>query len=64
VAANPGLPHDGIAVGCDEKRLNEVRVCLSKDLQFRSCAEVDQHSCPREQVLMPRVHGGAEASGG
>ena len=64
VAANPGLPHDGIAVGCDDKRLNAVRICLSKELQFRSCAEIDQHSCQREQVLMPRVHGGEQASGG
>ncbi len=57
VAANPGLPHDGIAVGCDAKRLNEVRICLSKDLKFRDCAEVDQRACRRDQVLMPRVRG-------
>ncbi len=56
IAANPGLTHDAIAVGCDAKRLNAVRICLSKDLQFHSCAEVDQRSCKREQVLMPRVH--------
>ena len=60
IAANPGLPHDAIAVGCDAMRLNAVRICLSKDLQFHSCAEVDQRSCKREQVVMPRlrVHGG------
>ena len=34
IAANPGLSHDGIAVGCDAKRLNEVRICLSKELNF------------------------------
>jgi len=57
VAANPGLQREGIAVGCDAKRLNEVRICLSKDLKFRSCTEVEQRSCQREQVMMPRVRG-------
>jgi ribonuclease T2 len=57
IAANPGLAHDGIAIGCDAKRLNEVRICLSKDLKFRDCAEVDQRACRRDQVLMPRVRG-------
>ncbi len=58
IAANPGLTHDAIAIGCDAKRLNEVRICLSKDLKFRDCAEVDQRACRRDQVLMPRVRGG------
>ncbi len=58
IAANPGLTHDAIAVGCDAKRLNEVRICLSKDLKFRDCAEVDQRACRRDTVLMPRVRGG------
>jgi ribonuclease T2 len=57
LAANPGLTHDAIAIGCDAKRLNEVRICLSKDLKFRDCAEVDQRACRRDQVLMPRVRG-------
>jgi ribonuclease T2 len=57
LAVNPGLTHDAIAVGCDAKRLNEVRICLSKDLKFRDCAEVDQRACRRDQVLMPRVRG-------
>ena len=64
IAANPGLPQDGIAVGCDAKRLNAVRICLGKDLQFRSCAEVDQHSCQRDQVLMPPVHSGEQDAAG
>jgi ribonuclease T2 len=58
IAANPGLTHDAIAVGCDTKRLNEVRICLSKELKFRDCAEVDQRACRRDQVMMPRVRGG------
>jgi ribonuclease T2 len=51
--ANPGLPGNGIAVGCDKKRLTEVRICLSKDLQFRECPEVAKRGCRREQIAMP-----------
>jgi len=66
VAANPGLTHEAIAIGCDAKRLNEVRICLSKDLKFRNCAEVDRRACRRDQVVMPRVRGtqGAAPGGG
>jgi ribonuclease T2 len=66
VAANPGLTHEAIAIGCDTKRLNEVRICLSKDLKFRNCAEVDRRACRRDQVVMPRVRGtqGAAPGGG
>src|SRR4051812_16503193 len=42
VAANPGLTREAVAIGCDSKRLNEVRICLSKDFKFRNCAEVDR----------------------
>ncbi len=56
IAANPGLTHEAIAIGCDAKRLNAVRICLGKDLQFHACAEVDQRACKREQVVMPRVN--------
>ena len=42
-----------MAVGCDKKRLTEVRICLSKELQFRDCAEIARRSCRREQLLMP-----------
>jgi ribonuclease T2 len=58
VAANPGLSREAIAIGCDSKRLNEVRICLSKELKFRDCAEVDRRACRREQLVMPRVRGG------
>ena len=64
VAANPGLTHEAIAIGCDSKRLNEVRICLSKDLKFRNCAEVDRRACRRDQVVMPRVRGGQGATPG
>ncbi len=53
VNANPGLTAGAIAVSCDAERLREVRICLSKELKFRECAEVDRRACRRDQVVMP-----------
>ena len=56
--ANPGLPADGIAVTCDRRLLREVRICMTKDLAFRSCGEIDRRACHQRQVVMPPVRGG------
>ncbi|RUM96448.1 ribonuclease [Pseudaminobacter arsenicus] len=56
--SNPGLGPDGIAVTCDRRYLREVRICMGKDLSFRSCPEVDAHACRRSKVVMPPVRGG------
>jgi ribonuclease T2 len=58
IKANPGLSSSAIAVTCDSTRLSEVRLCLSKELQFRSCEEIDRRACRRDQVVMPPVRGG------
>ena len=58
INANPGLSASAMAVDCDAKRLTEVRLCLSKDLQFRDCAEIAKRSCKREQLIMPPMRGG------
>ncbi|VIO68773.1 ribonuclease T2 family protein [Bradyrhizobium ivorense] len=58
IKVNPGLSSSAIAITCDSKRLSEVRICLSKDLQFRSCEEIDRRACRRDQVVMPPVRGG------
>jgi ribonuclease T2 len=58
VKANPGLSRAAIAVSCDSKRLNEVRICLSKDFRFRDCGEIDQRACRRDKLVMPPVRGG------
>jgi len=62
IKANPGLSPKAIAVGCDKKRLTEVRLCLAKDLskdvQFHDCAEVTKRSCRRDQLVMPPLRGG------
>jgi ribonuclease I len=48
VKANPGLSQSGLAVGCDNKRLTEVRICLSRELQCQDCPEIARRSCCRE----------------
>lgn len=58
IKVNPGLSQSAIAVTCDRTRLSEVRICLSKDLQFRACEETDRRACRRDQVVMPPMRGG------
>ncbi len=58
VKANPGLTRDGIAVTCGGRRLDEVRICLSRDLKFRDCPETNGRSCRRDRLVMPPVRGG------
>jgi ribonuclease T2 len=58
VKANPGLSRSGVAVTCDSRRLSEVRICLSKDLRFRECPEIDRRACSRDKVVMPPMRGG------
>jgi ribonuclease T2 len=58
IKVNPGLSASAIAVTCNRTRLSEVRICLSKDLQFRACEEIDRRACRRDEVLMPPMRGG------
>jgi ribonuclease T2 len=58
VSANPGMSRAGITVTCSSTHLNEVRICLSRDLKFRDCADVDRRSCRRDKLVMPPVRGG------
>ena len=51
--ANPGMNAKGFAAICDRRYLTEVRICLTKDLKFRECNEVDQNACRANSVEMP-----------
>lgn len=55
IAANPGIDPDGIAVTCKNRQLADVRICMTKDLQFRDCREVDQRACRSNQIEIPGV---------
>lgn len=56
VAANPGLSSAGMAVQCTAGRLSEVRICLTKDLAFRRCDEVDDDGCRAKSVTVLPAH--------
>ncbi|WAC25692.1 ribonuclease T2 [Ancylobacter sp. SL191] len=57
-AANPGLGADMISVQCSDKRLSEVRVCMSRTFQFTACPEVAAKACTTDRVAMPPMRGG------
>ncbi len=56
--ANASLPANGIAVSCDKRYLSEVRVCMTKDLAFRPCPEIDRRECRLDKAVMPPTRGG------
>lgn len=57
IKANPGLTRDDMAIGCDHKRLTEVRLCLSREFKFRACPQIVRRTCRRDSVSMPAVRG-------
>jgi ribonuclease T2 len=59
VAANPGLKPDQIAIECGGpgNRLKEVRICFSKEGQFRTCGrnEDQRRLCSAPSMYVPPV---------
>lgn len=58
IDSNPGLSPQSISVTCDTRRLSEVRICMTKDMRFRDCPELERRSCRNERVAMPPMRGG------
>ena len=58
IKANPGMSRANLAVACDNKRLTEIRVCISRDFSFHDCAEASRRACRRDKIVMPAVRGG------
>jgi ribonuclease T2 len=60
--ANPGLKPDMMSVQCGGagSRLKEVRICFSKDGEFRACGrnEDQRRLCSAERMYVPPVRGG------
>ncbi len=63
IKANPGLARSGMAVACDGRRLNEIRICLTKELGFRDCPEIARRTCRSASLTMPPVRGERASSG-
>ena len=55
--SNPGLEDDMISVTCDRRNLREVRICFTKELEFRRCPQVDRQACRNPRVSLPPVRG-------
>ena len=54
--ANPRLRPGMMAVGCARGVLQEVRICMTKDLRdFRPCPEVARGSCRSREIRVPPV---------
>jgi ribonuclease T2 len=55
-AVNPGLRPEAMAIACAGGVLQEVRLCLSKDLrQFVGCPEVSRATCRSSSIVVAPV---------
>jgi ribonuclease T2 len=55
VQSNPRLTAQAIAVDCDRQKLAEVRICLTKSLEFRTCPEVDRAGCRAQSISIEPI---------
>ena len=55
-AANPGLRPDMMSIACKRGVLQEVRICMSKDLRnFQTCQQVDRSGCRTRDITVKAV---------
>lgn len=52
-SANPGLGRRGLSITCNGNQLDEIRICLTTDLQFRDCSGAVRQSCPSKTIVLP-----------
>lgn len=55
IDSNPALERDGVTVTCRRDALQEVRICLTRNLEPRSCASDIGRDCGRRDILMERL---------
>ncbi|MFN7596574.1 MAG: ribonuclease T, partial [Cereibacter sp.] len=55
IAANPALPRDAITITCKAGMIQEVRVCLTKDLSPRRCGKDVIRDCRLTDAVMEPV---------
>lgn len=53
--ANPGLQADQITITCEDGMIQEARLCLSRDLQFRTCGADVIRDCRLQDAVMEPV---------
>lgn len=52
IEVNPDMTRNAITVTCTRESLQEVRICLTKDLQLRDCGADIRRDCSRASILM------------
>ena len=55
VETNPGLDAAMITVTCEAGRVQEARICLTRDLEFRPCGLDAARDCRMTDALMEAV---------
>ncbi|OYX42817.1 MAG: ribonuclease T [Rhodobacterales bacterium 32-67-9] len=55
IEANPDLDATMITVTCEAGRIDEARICLTRDLDFRPCGLDAARDCRMEDALMEAV---------
>jgi ribonuclease T2 len=53
--ANPGMTPDQITITCDGDRIDEARICLTRDLDLRRCGDDLLRDCRRTDAVMAPV---------
>lgn len=55
LSVNPGMVRDGVTITCDGGAVDEVRICLTRDLRPRACAPDSRRDCRARTLKMPQV---------
>ena len=53
--ANPGMMREEITITCADGRIQEARICLTKDMNLRKCGADVIRDCTMQDALMERV---------
>lgn len=51
IKANPKITAEGLTITCKRGHIQEVRVCLSRDLEFMTCGEDLRRDCSLDDAL-------------
>lgn len=50
--SNPSLPDGAVRIACTRDRLSEIRLCLTRDLQYRECGRGVGGHCPADHLTI------------
>ena len=53
--ANPDLARNMITITCEAGRIDEARICLTRELEFRPCGDDTIRDCRMQDALMEAV---------